>query len=299
MCGGTTESAAHTASDSGLSPRVRGNPPTAWRCFTWAGSIPACAGEPTTTVPGSDTWEVYPRVCGGTRAPGYADCYRTGLSPRVRGNPQLADGVQVNERSIPACAGEPAVWGRSGECFRVYPRVCGGTTPTEMAKVNFRGLSPRVRGNHPRHMRPVRPGGSIPACAGEPGCAGRGRRRAEVYPRVCGGTYPAPNHRWHHAGLSPRVRGNHEDAGSVSAGYRSIPACAGEPPAVRRRRAQSAVYPRVCGGTWRMSSRQRMGLGLSPRVRGNLAGSGPIVQHRRSIPACAGEPGISNTRSPH
>ena len=31
--------------------------------------------------------------------------------------------------------------------------------------------------------------------------------------------------------------------------------------------------------------------GLSPRVRGNRAGCQPVPHRRRSIPACAGEPG--------
>ena len=49
---------------------------------------------------------------------------------------------------------------------------------------------------------------SIPACAGEPICAGPIPTGAGVYPRVCGGT----NLRWAdtngRGGLSPRVRGN-------------------------------------------------------------------------------------------
>ena len=49
--------------------------------------------------------------------------------------------------SIPACAGEPILLGRSPAPGWVYPRVCGGTalpmTVTSLAK----GLSPRVRGN--------------------------------------------------------------------------------------------------------------------------------------------------------
>ena len=71
---------------------------------------------------------------------------------------------------------------------------------------------------------------------------------------------------------------------------RSIPACAGEPSRLPDRRAESRVYPRVCGGTltiWRM---KRGCKGLSPRVRGNLAGTGGGTAFSRSIPACAGEP---------
>ena len=51
----------------------------------------------------------------------------SGLSPRVRGNPDGFGGVEQPLRSIPACAGEPAT---SMDVLRqapVYPRVCGGT----------------------------------------------------------------------------------------------------------------------------------------------------------------------------
>ncbi len=71
---------------------------------------------------------------------------------------------------------------------------------------------------------------------------------------------------------------------------RSIPACAGEPSSIVGFGSGDRVYPRVCGGTRRDAGRH-LGLhGLSPRVRGNLPKSYPIVINRRSIPACAGEP---------
>ena len=66
--------------------------------------------------------EVYPRVCGGTE--GRYPCPSTapGLSPRVRGNPATAvPGVGV-DRSIPACAGEPAVMLARPAKNAVYPR---------------------------------------------------------------------------------------------------------------------------------------------------------------------------------
>ena len=47
----------------GLSPRGRGN-----RALTCRGSIPAWAGEPTTTENMAMRWRVYPRVGGGTVA---------------------------------------------------------------------------------------------------------------------------------------------------------------------------------------------------------------------------------------
>ena len=52
-------------------------------------------------------------------------------------------------RSIPACAGEPRFSGIAVSPFRVYPRVCGGTSRSIATIACALGLSPRVRGNPP------------------------------------------------------------------------------------------------------------------------------------------------------
>ena len=109
---------------------------------------------------------------------------------------------------------------------------------------------------------------------------------------MCGGT--AENHPaislWE--GLSPRVRGNPDKGLDGLGGQGSIPACAGEPPQVQVSIAPAAVYPRVCGGTRMILARDTPCRGLSPRVRGNRPPAGRGDTSRRSIPACAGEPGV-------
>ena len=110
---------------AGLSPRVRGNQILCGHCFEQVGSIPACAGEPSSRRRTRGPGLVYPRVCGGTKI-----CPRTnlawgGLSPRVRGNRQSARRLLVRGRSIPACAGEPSFLVIMSHSFAVYPRVCG------------------------------------------------------------------------------------------------------------------------------------------------------------------------------
>ena len=113
--------------ESGLSPRVRGNPETARGRAFIGGSIPACAGEPSTIFPYQTPIWVYPRVCGGTLSHRTFRFFVPGLSPRVRGN-LLPRRCHVNKkRSIPACAGEPVECIDIVEGFKVYPRVCGGT----------------------------------------------------------------------------------------------------------------------------------------------------------------------------
>ena len=91
-------------------------------------------------------------------------------------------------------------------------------------------------------------------------------------------------------GLSPRVRGNLHKADAAHNAARSIPACAGEPRYASPRQLANPVYPRVCGGTRRTESGILAGIGLSPRVRGNLFQGRIPRRMMRSIPACAGEP---------
>ena len=130
----------------------------------------------------------------------------------------------------------------------------------------------------------------IPACAGEPSQPFFRASRLAVYLRVCGGTVNAGVPEGEIAGLSPRVRGNPHSTYGRYFLIGSIPACAGEPWGGRTGVQRTAVYPRVCGGTYQTHKSKQNALGLSPRVRGNriyAEGAGDVD---RSIPACAGEP---------
>ena len=174
----------------GLSPRVRGN--RGCRCLhgSPSRSIPACAGEPWSRREMDLCGPVYPRVCGGTCThPGRVLCGR-GLSPRVRGNQLFVYERARQLRSIPACAGEPDVALPPAPEFRVYPRVCGGTSDMTMQGGALGGLSPRVRGNRSDLRYWNTRDRSIPACAGEPPLSPFGPVNPRVYPRVCGGTWP-------------------------------------------------------------------------------------------------------------
>ena len=229
-------------------------------------------------------------MCGGTRISRCSVKCGSGLSPRVRGNHVVKPGALLNERSIPACAGEPYHSGNESASKGVYPRVCGGTNMLEGIGNYIKGLSPRVRGNQGRHHGKPEPLRSIPACAGEPLLFMSLYQPETVYPRVCGGTPFCAGVGAGVSGLSPRVRGNPPASASQLARIGSIPACAGEPPSHRRPGRDSKVYPRVCGGTPYEITVVAVWEGLSPRVRGNRR----KIKHRGtgpgSIPACAGEP---------
>ena len=198
--------------------------------------------------------------------------------------------------SIPACAGEPFAIRVLTRLLRVYPRVCGGTWAFPHVTWLSSGLSPRVRGNHTVYTKTIDGLRSIPACAGEPRPCWQRHRLPQVYPRVCGGTPRVKVGLAYVAGLSPRVRGNPALPPLCILSSGSIPACAGEPRAPRSRSPVAPVYPRVCGGTEHRHRPSRSITGLSPRVRGNLAGRPFRYSHHRSIPACAGEPDFLHWR---
>ena len=86
----------------------------------------------------------------------------------MRGNPDRKVSGSPSKRSIPAYAGEPDPNIPADACYRVYPRVCGGTDEVDNDAVETLGLSPRMRGNlqPQRHTYDARR--SIPAYAGEP-----------------------------------------------------------------------------------------------------------------------------------
>ena len=213
-----------------------------------------------------------------------------GPAPRVRGNHRRDHQHQRGRGSIPACAGEPGSARAMTATGAVYPRVCGGTFDLILLVHSALGLSPRVRGNLRSAVDEDTPGGSIPACAGEPLVSITTAIAQGVYPRVCGGTVPRFGSPRNRRGLSPRVRGNHRTTAIGRGKTRSIPACAGEPRNAVETHSSQGVYPRVCGGTPAHSLSFCSAFGLSPRVRGNHSLVGLKVWWSRSIPACAGEP---------
>ena len=94
------------------------------------------------------------------------------------------------------------------------------------------------------------------------------------------------------------MRGNRRPSDWGKRSLRSIPACAGEPPAAATAAYRRRVYPRVCGGTDTGRFARPVQGGLSPRVRGNQHHIYVGCDVRRSIPACAGEPGMRCPLSP-
>ena len=195
-------------------------------------SIPAPAGEPPAAKRGQWRKRVYPRACGGTTGQHGRAKERSGLSPRLRGNPIADDrGNCLRHTVYPrACGGTrkaPQCWPRTAH--RVYPRACGGTGFRRLYRCFSSGLSPRLRGNLQGSQAGRVRQRSIPAPAGEPTELAGIRDAAKVYPRACGGTLSGLASVGSSAGLSPRLRGNLMEIAPCRVLRWSIPAPAGEP----------------------------------------------------------------------
>ena len=160
-----------------LAPNVGVYPRTGGGTFAWAGlhrnscgSIPARAGEPATSSPGSWAWE--------------------GLSPHGRGNPRAKTAAFAPSGSIPARAGEPERPGRERlGVMGLSPHGRGNlVAPVAISGRGVRGLSPHGRGNRADCTHPPVGWGLSPH--------GRGNRDGQpvqltsswVYPRTGGGT---------------------------------------------------------------------------------------------------------------
>ncbi len=139
---------------------------------------------------------------------------------------------------------------------------------------------------------------SIPAHAGEPSARATLRWGPTVYPRPRGGTTCGTCGQTVGSGLSPPTRGNRSPRTPGRSAEGSIPAHAGEPAYTRAVNTLAWVYPRPRGGTVVAPHLSLTHGGLSPPTRGNL----PQVAHGavadRSIPAHAGEPGLSKYSPP-
>ena len=152
------------------------------------------------------------------------------------------------------------------------------------------GLSPRLRGNRRLCLVVVSNPRSIPAPAGEPEVRSPLTSLNAVYPRACGGTTCKAGIKLPQSGLSPRLRGNRPRTRYPKSHRRSIPAPAGEPLDRSRPLGNGRVYPRACGGTCSKTKPWPLGIGLSPRLRGNHTEPVTPRASLRSIPAPAGEP---------
>ncbi len=132
---------------SGLSPLAQGNPSIFLPAVRGLGSIPARAGEPPLPQKPLTSGTVYPRSRRGTVMGSIFLPLFRGLSPLAQGNLWWCLKLLNLPGSIPARAGEPALWDFLFFEIRVYPRSRRGTALVAIQLLVRRGLSPLAQGN--------------------------------------------------------------------------------------------------------------------------------------------------------
>ena len=136
----------HHRQMAGSSLRVRGTAGMAIKDAGTSRVIPACAGNSSRARAGSPRRSGHPCVCGeqaspltGTRAP-------TVSSLRVRGTVRAMGCELVEERVIPACAGNRLRTDCDPTVPSCHPCVCGEQSGLLLYASHQPGSSPRVRG---------------------------------------------------------------------------------------------------------------------------------------------------------
>ena len=268
--GGATTAATNTLSlRTGLSPRGRGNHGQVPDAQQQQRSIPAWAGQPAPPCGDQTPQRVYPRVGGATPTWSGVVWSGWGLSPRGRGNRDVAVPQLVLLGSIPAWAGQPQVSER--ECYpcTVYPAWAG-----QPEKYGLKDVTIQV----------------YPRVGGQPSLSTRMASSTAVYPRVGGATVMYSSTPVYGAGLSPRGRGNRSVLCDRTMRCRSIPAWAGNLSNVPRDWICYGSIPAWAGQPLSARIVPAPEPGLSPRGRGNPFPPQPQEPLTRSIPAWAGQP---------
>ena len=186
--GETVQRTSRQGDRRGLSPRLRGNRKQQPRPYRGRGSIPALTGKPSagggyhalrgsipalTGKPRSrraapSACRVYPRAYGETQIEARGALGMSGLSPRLRGNPDRGARRPRHVGSIPALTGKPVGGGGSFSVAEVYPRAYGETDLVNRSVPIAVGLSPRLRGNPNALISQPTGRRSIPALTGKP-----------------------------------------------------------------------------------------------------------------------------------
>ena len=241
-----------SCSNAGSSPRGRGTPAGEGQGELRHRFIPARAGNTTRAPPAARAPSVHPRAGGEHVAVQVAGRGVTGSSPRGRGTLLPRAAPYLDDRFIPARAGntyapagplpdKPVHPRAGGEHFSGIPSICSRT-----------GSSPRGRGTLWRVAGSPGPNRFIPARAGNTDRQ-RGRHVPDpVHPRA-GGEHSRPtSYCARGTGSSPRGRGTPVRLDQQVRGGRFIPARAGNTCRGRRSIGRSPVHPRAggehCGG---------------------------------------------------
>ena len=247
VCGEHQHSYADADVIAGSSPRLRGTRTDPRRTGFPPRFIPAFAGNTIRAGSASRPPAVHPRVCGEHNVTHKKYAEKCGSSPRLRGTRRPATEHRLDQRFIPAFAGNTANRPGGSGPPPVHPRVCGEHGPCCSGNERPCGSSPRLRGTPATTATYSSRWRFIPAFAGNtPGCRAGWSTRT-VHPRVCGEHVLNLSLSGSAFGSSPRLRGTLGEGGLHVSVRRFIPAFAGNTHGIAPLPCRLTVHPRVCG----------------------------------------------------
>jgi len=211
-----------------------------------------------------------------------------GSSPRARGTPALELHAWLQDRFIPAGAGNTSTPDRAGSRSAVHPRGRGEHAFACFTASVAAGSSPRARGTLHPGAAAGKPRRFIPAGAGNTDEDPRRRAAHPVHPRGRGEHIGRSRPRLIVNGSSPRARGTRSSSSARNASTRFIPAGAGNTTACPRRSHRPPVHPRGRGEHLGRRLENMEADGSSPRARGTLGRRQSAGGGQRFIPAGAG-----------
>ena len=255
-----------------------------------AGLIPAGAGNMRVRRRRVGATRAHPRRCGEHRMSRSVSMGGMGSSPQVRGTfaptrhargvkwliPAGAGNIPTHRRHpqsspglIPAGAGNITARAPSTGLTGAHPRRCGEHPSACWRRRRRRGSSPQVRGTWSAVVCRARPGGLIPAGAGNIDSACHWNSDTGAHPRRCG-----EHHRW--CGPGPLIPGSSPQVRGTS--------CGASPSDTAM-----AAHPRRCGEHGRRGCFGGGRWGSSPQVRGTSAWPAHRRRHDKAHPRRCGE----------
>ena len=287
--GGNIDPATITAHPQGPSPLARGKRSSLLAGWPKCGTIPARAGETRAASTSVRTAWDHPRSRGGNGEIMPTKVAGTGPSPLARGKRDVICFASACSRIIPARAGETRRSHSTQPRFWDHPRSRGGNL-AEMVRADAeKGPSPLARGKRGRRRPRLFELGTIPARAGETGCAVMPVRMPGDHPRSRGGNGACGRRAYWPAGPSPLARGKRGRLRKRKIKHGTIPARAGETSHRPVLFESVGDHPRSRGGNAAAWAAAVSDLGPSPLARGKPEAVLPTWLVRGTIPARAGE----------
>ena len=206
-CGENKEAQAIKVLRTGSPPRMRGKQGEITEISRPYRITPADAGKTFNVVPSGQQERDHPRGCGENYDGSRRIVCTKGSPPRMRGKPNRADKVRLDDRITPADAGKTAAETPSMRCTKDHPRGCGENARSTSSMPQALGSPPRMRG---KPILGIGDGGSrgiTPADAGKTLLGILLGVRARDHPRGCGENMKTAATDFTCLGSPPRMRG--------------------------------------------------------------------------------------------